>query len=133
MPGKTPPEPTPKVRRRLPRPRWSKIVAWIAVVAITSAAIFGTLYYRSNHVDSPLTGQQYFVEQTQQLSKLILLPADETPTIVTVKDAAQLRKQAFYAQAQNGDLVFVYKKAQKAILYRPSTQLIINVMPVKVS
>lgn len=68
-----------------------------------------------------------------RVQKLILLPHNETPTIVTVKDASKLQSEAFYADAQNGDVTLVYSKAKKAILYRPSQNIIVNVANVTVS
>lgn len=50
---------------------------------------------------------------------------DETPLINTVTDAASLRNQLFYAKAQDGDKVLVF--SQRAILYRPSEDKVIEV------
>lgn len=62
-----------------------------------------------------------------KVSKLMALPADETPTIATVTDASIVKDQPFFAQAQNGDKVLIYQKAGKAILYRESENKIIEV------
>lgn len=51
---------------------------------------------------------------------------DETPTIATVSDITKLQGQPFFAKAQNGDKVYVYSNAKKAILYRPSENKIIE-------
>lgn len=61
--------------------------------------------------------------------RLILLP-DETPTVATVTDMAPLRGQAFFERAQLGDVVLMYPRAARAILYRPSADLIIEVAPI---
>lgn len=66
----------------------------------------------------------------EEVSRLIELPADEDPTIATVVDSTKLSNQAFFANAQNGDRVVMYAKAKKAVLYRPSTQKIIEVAPI---
>lgn len=63
------------------------------------------------------------------VGKLIILPTDETPTIATVTDLSKLKDQPFFAQAQVGDKVLIYPKAQKAILYRPSEDKIIELAP----
>jgi len=60
------------------------------------------------------------------ISKFMILPADETPTMATVADSSKLSSQPFFANAQNGDKVLFYTKAQKAILYRPSTNMIVE-------
>jgi hypothetical protein len=62
--------------------------------------------------------------------KLILLP-DEVPTIATILDAKKLvAEQVFYQGAQNGDKLLVFAKAQKAVIYSPSRNVLVNVGPV---
>ncbi len=69
-------------------------------------------------------------ELVAKVGKLILLP-NEKPTLATVLDAKKLvAEQPFYAGAENGDQLLVYAKAQKAILYSPSKNILINVGPV---
>jgi hypothetical protein len=65
----------------------------------------------------------------EEVGKLTLLP-DETPTVATVADVATLQKQPFFEKAQNGDKVLIFEKAKRAILYRPSTNRIIEIGPV---
>jgi hypothetical protein len=59
----------------------------------------------------------------------MVLPADETPSIATVLDKDKLDGQAFFANAQNGDKMIIYTNAKKAILFRPSEKLVVEVMP----
>lgn len=66
-----------------------------------------------------------------QVKKLIALP-DEVPTVATVTDIEKLADQPFFASAQNGDKVLVFTNAKKAILYRSSSRLIIDVAPVNI-
>ena len=70
---------------------------------------------------------------TTQVGKLMMLPTDEVPTVATVTDAGKLKDQAFFKNAKNGDKVLIYVKARKAILYRASTNLIVDVAPVNIS
>ena len=66
-----------------------------------------------------------------KVGKLIILPTGEDPVIATINDAAGLSKdQVFYKGSENGDLVLVYQKASKAIIYSPSRNLIVNVGPI---
>jgi len=65
------------------------------------------------------------------LSKLLVLPTGETPLVYSIGDAATLANyQAFYSGAQNGDLIIIYQKAAKAIVYSPSRNMIENVGPI---
>ena len=69
---------------------------------------------------------------TEQVGRLIELPANETPTVATVVDVTKLQSQAFFANAKNGDRVLIFTQAKKAILYRPSTGKIIQVAPINI-
>jgi hypothetical protein len=72
-------------------------------------------------------------EILEKVSKLMILPEGETPAFATITDAATLSKeQSFYRDSENGDIVLVYKKALKAIIYRPAKEIIVNVGPVTV-
>ncbi|MDD5731505.1 MAG: hypothetical protein PHU42_01250 [Patescibacteria group bacterium] len=62
------------------------------------------------------------------VGRLMDLP-DETPSVATVTDHTELAGQPFFANAQDGDKALIYTKAKKAILYRPSTDKIIENMP----
>ncbi|MBI5357887.1 hypothetical protein HZB74_03515 [Candidatus Saccharibacteria bacterium] len=63
---------------------------------------------------------------------MVEVPQGEEPTIATVQDVSKLQNQAFFKNAQNGDKVLIYSQAKKAILYRPSTDKIIEVGPVNI-
>lgn len=65
-----------------------------------------------------------------KVSKLMVLPKGEVPTIATVSDKSKLVEQSFFQNAEDGDAVLIYQKAGSAILYRPSENRIINVGPV---
>jgi hypothetical protein len=64
-----------------------------------------------------------------KVGELIQLP-DEQPTIATVTDLAPLKDQPFFASAQVGDKVLIFSQAKKAVLYRPSTNKVIEIAPV---
>lgn len=63
----------------------------------------------------------------KEVGKLIVLPADEKPTVALVSDIEKIKNQSFFKNAQNGDSILIYPTANKAILYRPSARLIIEV------
>jgi hypothetical protein len=57
------------------------------------------------------------------------LPAEQ-PTVATVSDITKLKDQAFFNNAKNGDKVLIFKNTKKAIIYRPSTNQIIEIAPI---
>ncbi len=63
---------------------------------------------------------------TSKVSKLVELPNGEMPTVATVNDVSKLKTQSFFKNAQNGDKVLIYNKAGQAILYRPTTNKIVQ-------
>ena len=60
------------------------------------------------------------------LKKIIKLP-DEEPQLATVTDIEKVKGQTFFEDAQTGDKVLIFTDAKKAILYRPSEKMIIEV------
>lgn len=68
-----------------------------------------------------------------QVGKLITLPADEKPTVATITNIDQLKDQPFFRNAKNGDRILVYQNANKAIIFRPSENRIIDVGTVNVT
>jgi hypothetical protein len=120
--------------------RWPLIIAGSAFLVLL--LVLGGLYFRAQ---SKLKQTQKALEQQQndpaaqlkkdnqelitKVGKLIILPIDEDPTVATVSDLNKLQGQPFFAKAQLGDKVLIYTKAKKAILYRPSSNQIIELAP----
>ena len=66
------------------------------------------------------------------ISKLIVIPKGETPTIATVIDPSQLKDQPFFINAQKNDKLFIFNNAKEAFLYNPSENRIVKVAPITV-
>ena len=62
-----------------------------------------------------------------KIRQIIDLPEDEQPTVATVADRSKLGKESFFAEAEEGDVILVYDRAAKVILFRPATNLVIEV------
>lgn len=71
-------------------------------------------------------------ELVSKLSKLVVLPEGEEPVVATVTDKEKLKDQPVFAKAENGDKILIYSKAQKAYIYRPGSNLLIDVIPVNI-
>jgi len=70
-------------------------------------------------------------EVIEKVSKLIVLPKGEEPVMATITDAdALVKEQLFYTGSQNGDVVLMYQKALKAIIYSGERNIIVNVGPI---
>lgn len=123
---------------RVPR-RWFWAVVIVAGIVVLGALF---LFIRSQQQlgevkkdlesvqnDPAAKTRQANDELIAQVGKLIILPENEQPTIATVSDLAKLAGQPFFAKAEVGDKVLIYQQAKKAILFRPSTNQIIELAP----
>lgn len=121
-------------RVKVPRVRAIPKLPWLIVLLALVFSIFMFVQYRDAKAKLQPTNQNNRVLTTvQKVGKIMVLPAGQPSTVATVKDVSKLRQEAFYANAQNGDILLVYSNAKKAILYRPSTNQIVNVAPVTVT
>lgn len=71
-------------------------------------------------------------EMIAAVAKHILLPEDEVPQVAVITHPEDLSDQPFFAEAVPGDIVLVYEKNKKAILYNPTLDKIIEVGPIVV-
>lgn len=110
------------------------LIAALVIGVITFLTISGILIYKMPQV------QEFFgirssdptdvASVVEEVSQVVLLPTDETPTFATVSDVTKLSDQEFFNNAQNGDVVLIYENAKKAYLYRPSSRQLIEIGPV---
>src|SRR3990167_3435457 len=110
---------------------------FIILLIIAGLAAFGGIYYKKYQDLKTATHEKLQEAQVQdtisEVSKLYALPSDEQPDVATVKDKEALKQQyPFFDQAENDDVVLIYKEAKLAILYRPATKQLIKVGPVNV-
>lgn len=108
----------------------------LLVIFIVLAATLPSLYFYHKGMQAEQNARtpsssnlQTTAAVVKQVSRHILLPSGEQPTVATVSDASKVRGQAFFANAASGDKVLIYAQAKKAYLYRPSIDRIIEVAP----
>jgi hypothetical protein len=126
-----------KPKKNLFKKLGPKKVSIIVLVIIAITGVYGTSHfynkYKSLTVDASAQAQKETNKLVATLGKLMELPSKETPTVATISDKDKLKDQAFFAQAENGDVLFAFTTSMKAILYRPSTNKIINVAPISIN
>jgi hypothetical protein len=121
-------------------PRWLAFILVILLLASAGGFVWAYKNYQkvSKKTDAlSLTEMQRQVVKKQveelvaKVGRHIVLPQGEEPAMAEVKDAATLAdEQPFYKDAHNGDRVLIYFKAQKAYLYDPNRDVLVNVGPV---
>lgn len=111
------------------RRRTTRVIVVLVICAIIVCGLLigaGMFVWRTMR---PVSEQERALRTVAEVSELIELPTDETPSVATVKNATELQNTAFFARAQDGDVVIAYSHAHIAILYRPSIHKIIAVTP----
>src|SRR5579885_915053 len=95
--------------------RHGVVVLVIVLLATALLGINSYYWYYHSHPQTSATKTAAAHESTQALvasvAKLMVVPADEQPTLATVTDVSRLREQPFFQKAQNGDKVLIYRKA----------------------
>lgn len=112
-----------------------KIIDRVVILIAVAAIVFGAYFYYEWSLlrQNPQTVAERETDALMaKISKLIVLPAGEVPTVATVSDPAALKDQPFFAQAQKGDKVLIYAKAKKAILYSVALNKIVDVAPLNI-
>ncbi len=97
----------------------------VFVLAVTSAGYF---YFQYKKVSQDQTSSE-IGQIIKTISVFMTLP-DESPTLATVSDKEKLQGDPFFQKAQNGDKVLIFPTTKKAILYRPSTKKVIDVVTI---
>lgn len=127
------------INKNTEKTRTLYIIIILIIVAFAGAGVYGykmlndskketaRLKQENTKLANPQESAKLQIERIKNdVAKLIDVPQDENPEISNVDDISKLPKVAFYTKAQNGDKVLFYAKAKKAILYRPSSNKIIE-------
>ena len=116
-----------------PKKKIIKTITLTVSIIVVFAAVSGAGVYFYLQKAAQDTAQSQVAAAVAKVSKLILLPQGETPTLASVSDPSALKNQPFFDKAQKDDQVLIYSTAKEAILYRPSSNMIINVAPINIS
>lgn len=109
---------------------------WILVLVILLGVVVGFMVIGNNDggADSEQVSASRAADTEDVLKKVsrhINLP-EGTPVVVEIKDIDLLLSQsAFYYGAQNGDVLLLFAESQRAMIYSPSRDLLVNVGPVQ--
>jgi hypothetical protein len=89
--------------------------------------------YRHLQTNPQSASQSNSQKIINEVGKIYNLPTGEQPTVAEIKDISKLQGQAFFKGAQDGDYLLIYSNAKIALIYRQSTNQLINVGPVEIN
>ena len=103
----------------------------VAIIALFFAYHYFRKYTELRDVVAHVTQQETNPATTviSAVDKHILLPANEQPVLAQVSDTRALAGNKFFRNALVGDDVLVYCRSELSILYSPSRDKIIEVLP----
>ncbi len=105
----------------------------VVLVIVVVAGYFGYQQYMAMQ-NTPEAQQAKAEEQKNniisKIKALTVLPEEE-PVLFTVNDATLLKgQQAFFKDAENGDVLLVFQTSGKALIYREANNVIVNAGPI---
>lgn len=84
----------------------------------------GWFWFSTSHEDET-------ARVARAVAELAIVP-DEIPIITTVTDPTKLADTPLAGEAKVGDKVLFYQNAKRLILYRPSENRIVDIVPFKI-
>lgn len=102
--------------------------ACMAVVVVIAVLVGIALWQGRETADTDDKSRS--AQVIKKVGELYFLPDGEEPTVASIQDTNQLKEQAFFEDAKNGDYLLVYNKAKLALIYRESADKLVNVGPV---
>lgn len=123
------PESKPKKAFHFNKKRFFSLLA-VLIVIIVAGFVYYKFYY-STPGQQQKRDERTTTQLVKKVSKLMILPKDQKPTVFDIEDPNVLvQQQAFFAGAEKGDKLIVYSESSKAIIYSPKKDMIVNVGPV---
>jgi uncharacterized iron-regulated membrane protein len=115
--------------------KWTIIFAVLALIGFIGIGVVYKQYVdlKNDPNTSKQAQENKVAELKAKVANLIAVPADETPTLATVTDKEKLKDQPFFKDAENGDAILIFPQAKKAIIYRESSNKLINVGPIAIT
>jgi len=96
----------------------------LIIAAVLSVAASVVLTY-SYHTNPDVATSKRARQLSELAQKHLSLPDNEVPALVEVTDASKLKNQPFFAAAQNGDVVLLFRSTRQAVIYRQAGDAIV--------
>jgi hypothetical protein len=109
-------------------------IGTVVVILVAVGGYFGWMQYQAsqNTPEAQAKAQEAKKATNLEMVKKVIVVPEEDPTMLEVNNAEQLKgQQAFFKDVQNGDVLFIFPKALKAIIFRPATNVVVNSGPLQ--
>ena len=106
----------------------SKRIKYLLILAVLVVGIILAVVGSSFHFRIDKDAATYVIKQVE---RHMMVPANEEPTVLTITDRSKVKSE-FLKASETGDKVLIYERNQRAIIYRPSTDKIVDIVPVNV-
>jgi flagellar basal body-associated protein FliL len=106
-----------------------KTIWIVGAILLALAVVAGYFFWQYMGLrNNPQAANQNTVARViDEIKKIYALPTNEDPHVAKINDASKVKSQDFYTNAQTGDYVLIYTKANLAVLYREQDHKLINV------
>lgn len=102
----------------------------IVIIVLLGLALLGGAGYKNYMTQKQKARSSQEQEVVDKIAQLLKLP-DETPIFMTVFNQKDFENNDLFRKVQTGDKILVYLNSKQAIIYRPSTNEVVEVLPVK--
>jgi len=120
----------------------NKNLLYFIIFIIVGAIIFGIYFSTTRSKETKKDDESKIQVSDSQKTKddqaiieavniLVYIPTSVKPTIATISDKEQINGDQFLSKAEIGDKLLIYSTVGKGILYRPSINKIIDIIPVE--
>jgi cell division protein FtsN len=115
------------------RGNFVKVIVAVLLLAAIGSSVYFYMKLHEATADPSIKAKEDLQEVIEKVSRIMVLPDDEEPTLATVSDPEKLTDQPFFKRAEKGDKVLLYSQSKKAILYSVSKDKILEVAPFSAS
>lgn len=119
-------------RTRLTRRNIKLVLAVLGVLAV-GILVWQYLEAKSelNRYTDPVKAvEKESKDLVSQVGQVMVLPQGEQPVPAEVSDESRFANNPAFEGVKNGDKLLIYQEKRKVIIYRPSTNQIVNVITV---
>lgn len=109
------------------------LLGLILIAAIAGGAYYGYTMWQAKQNSPEAQAAQADEEKKvvlDQLRKLMVLPEGDPVLFKVSNEEVMRQQQAFFKDAKNDDVLLVFQESGKAIIFRPSENMIVNAGPV---